>query len=168
MRRYSIVLSVIFSFIVLGASGQSRPAHPVHFYDFLGKNASWVDRNIRADYGVKLDKEKISKDSVIYSMYNDVSDVKVSFYLVDDRCDYIAFDDYHLNNNNINTYFTQWCTDVTDHYTFVADKQEKYPMFTDTSFNVVFFIPDEQTLDNGLRYFLFSGFIHGEQLLTKR
>ncbi len=166
MKSKNTLLTLFFTCMTLVAVSQSKPAHPSHFYNYLGKTASWIDREVRASYDLKIEKNKISKDSVRLSVYNSLSDIKVTFYLVDDACDYISFDDYSLDSNRVRSYFTQWCSDVTDHFKFISEEYERYPMFMDMSSDVVFYIPEDQNLETGLRYFLFSGFIRNDQLLT--
>lgn len=155
---------IAYSYITIA---QSKPAHPAQFHSYLGKNASWIDREVRASYDLKIEKEKISKDSARLIIYNALSDIRITFYMVDDICDYISFDDYSLERNGVNTFFSQWCSDVTDHYKFIAEEEDMFPMFMDPENDVVFFIPEDQTLETGLRYFLFSGFIRDAQLLTR-
>jgi hypothetical protein len=168
MKSKTLLLIFVLSGLVYFSYGQSKPAHPAHFHEYLGKNASWIDREVRARYDLKLDKEKISKDSLRLVVYNALSDIEVTFYLVEDACEYISFDDYSLDSNRVKSFFTQWCSDVTDHYKFIAEDDDMYPMFMDPVHDVVFFIPEDQHLESGLRYFLFSGFIRDTQLFSSR
>ncbi len=166
MKSRILIFSVLLASITILANGQSRPAHPSQFYEYLGKNAKWIDREVRANYDLKLDKEKISKDSLRLTVYNSLSDIKVTFYLVEDLCEYISFDDYSLESNRVRSFFTQWCSDVTDHFRFISEDEERFPMFMDMNKDIVFYIPEDQSLETGLRYFLFSGFIRDDQMLT--
>ncbi|MCA6078807.1 hypothetical protein [Fulvivirga sedimenti] len=166
MRQF--LLFSLFALVSLSfsANAQQKPVHPVNFYDCMGKNLKWADRYIRSEFGVKAEKEIAGKDTVRLNFYNTVNDVKVSLFFVDEVCEYIGFSDYNLDDNSLNTFFTRWCTDVTEHYRFISDKDERYPMFEDTSFNMVFYIPENQPEKGGLQYFMFSGFIRGERILT--
>ena len=166
MKTKGFIFSLLLICFAFVAMSQSKPAHPAHFYDYLGQNASWIDRQVRANYDLKLEKEKISKDSLRLTVYNSLSDIKITFYLVEDVCDYISFDDYSLQSNRVNSFFTQWCADVTDHFRFISEEEERFPMFMDMAKDVVFFIPEDQHLESGLRYFLFSGFIRDDQMIT--
>ena len=166
MKHKVFIFSILLTCLTLVAGAQSKPSHPSHFYDYLGKNAKWIDREVRANYDLSLEKTKISKDSLRLSVYNSLSDMKVTFYLVEDVCDYISFDDYSLESNRVRSFFTQWCSDVTDHFKFISEEEERFPMFMDIEKDIVFFIPEEQKLDVGLRYFLFSGFIRDDMMLT--
>jgi len=165
MRRFTSFLSLVLVLFALMTQAQNKPIHPVDLYDCIGKNAKWVDRFIRAEYGLKAEQEKVGQDTVQLRFYNSLSDVEVSLFLVDEVCEYVGFNDYNLEENGINTYFTRWCSDVTDHYRFISGSDERYPMFEDTDTSMVFYIPDDQTSENGLQYFMFAGFIRGEQSL---
>ncbi len=165
MRRFASFLILAFLFVALAAQAQNKPVHPVDLYDCIGKNAKRVDRFIRSEYGIKAEREKIGQDTVRLSFYNSLSDVEVSLFLVDEVCEYVGFNDFNLEENGINTYFTRWCSDVTDHYRFISGSDERYPMFEDTDTSMVFYIPDDQPAVNGLQYFMFAGFIRGEQSL---
>lgn len=166
MKSKFIIFSILLSCLVGASFSQSKPAHPAQFYSYLGKNTKWIDREVRANYDLQVQKEKISKDSLRLTVYNSLSDIKVTFYLVEDICDYISFDDYALESNRVKSYFTQWCSDVTEHFRFISEDEERYPMFMDMEHDIVFFIPEEQSLETGLRYFLFSGFIRDDQMVT--
>lgn len=166
MRRLSIFFVLVFALGVSQSYAQKKAAHPSDFYESIGKSAKWTDRYVRATFGVKPKKEVIGQDSLMLSFYNPASDLEVALYFVDEKCEYIGFNDFSLEVDGINTFFTQWCIDVTEHYRLVSEKEEKYPMFEDTSYNVVFFIPEEQPLDRGMQYFMFSGFIRNEMALS--
>ena len=164
MRR--LVIFSMLMFLALAGYTQQKPVHPVDLYECIGKNSKWVDRYVRSQYGTKPEKEKAGQDTVRLSFYNTASDVRVAAFIVNDVCEYIGFSDYSLNENNLNTYFSRWCSDVTDYYTLVSGTEERYPMYEDTSLNMVFFIPEKQPENNGMQYYMFSGFIRGERILS--
>ncbi len=168
MRRLSLFFVLI---LLLGATqsfSQGKTAHPAQFYDAIGKSIKWSDRYVRSEFGEKPKKEVIGRDSVMLTYYNPASDLEVSMYFIEDKCEFIGFSDYSLNLTGINTFFTAWCIDVTEHYRLVSEEEEKYPMFEDTSFNIVFYIPEEQPLDRGVQYFMFSGFFRNEMARSFR
>jgi len=165
MRRFTSLLLLILLVAASNLQAQKKPVHPVDLYSCIGKNAKWVDRFIRSEYGIKPDREKTGQDTVQLTFYNSLSDVEVSVYLVNEVCAYVGFNDYTLDENGINTYFTRWCSDVTDHDKFISSSDERYPMFEDTETSIVFYIPDRQTHQQGTQFFMFAGFIRGERLI---
>jgi hypothetical protein len=165
MRRF-IIFSVFFVSMIAGGAFAQSSAHPTNFYPVMGKTIKWADRFIRQEFDQKPDKRGVGQDTVMLTYYNPESDLQVALYFVDDVCEYVGFNDYSLDANGVNTFFTQWCIDVTEHYRLVSEKDEKYPMFEDTSFNIVFYIPEQQPLDRGMQYFMFSGFVRNEMALS--
>ena len=166
MRQLSIFSALLLLLLASAAIAQKKPVHPADLYACMGENSKWVDRYVRAEYGIKPERETMGGDTIRLSFYNALSDVEVSMFLVDDVCEFIGFNDYSLNENNINTYFTRWCTDVTDHMRFISEKSERYPMFEDASYNMVFYIPEAQSDNTGLKYYMFSGFIRSEPVAS--
>jgi hypothetical protein len=166
MRLFTSFFVLFLTLVSISAFSQNKPVHPVDLYDCIGKNTKWVDRYVRAQYGIKPERKKSGKDTVELHFYSSTSDVEVSLYLVGDVCEYVGFTDYNLDQNGVNTYFTRWCSDVTDHDKFITGKDEKYPMFEDESSSMVFYIPEDQSTDTGLQYFMFAGFVRGEQVLS--
>ena len=165
MRR-SVFFSVFLVSLFAGQAFAQTGAHPAKFYPVIGKTIKWADRYIRQEFDQKPSKKTVGQDTLMLTYYNPGSDRQVALDFVDDKCEYVGFNDYSLEENEINTFFTRWCIDVTEHYRLVADKDEKYPMFEDTSFNIVFYIPEEQPLDRGMQYFMFSGFVRNEMALS--